>query len=273
MNTLTQAQQFLEQAGRDIDRARYAYHFGSLAQDELLAVLARYQNPDGGFGHGLEPDIQAPDSNPCATEHALQICLLAGVSADHPLLQRCVVYLEQTQHPDGGWRLSPAIYQHPLAPWFQDWQWPNLNPACTLAGLLHELGLGSAALQQRVARLIEALTRVEDLTGDEFYAVRPYAALMLADPDTHAFSAAGVLWWLIRQHVNNTLDGSHFFEYVRGPDSYTGRQLLGALLTARLAALAAEQATDGGWPTPYDSHWRGHVTVQNLLVLRAFKQI
>jgi hypothetical protein len=37
--------------------------------------------------------------------------------------------------------------------------------------------------------------------------------------------------------------------------------------------LAAEQQEDGGWPTPYNPNWRGWVTVQNLLVLRAFGKI
>src|SRR5438270_277324 len=127
MDTLGRAQQFFRHHGRDVDRALFAYHFAGGAREEMLAVLGRYQNADGGFGHALEPDIAAPDSNPFATELALAICLQAAVPPDHPLLVKTVVYLEESQQEDGTWRFSEAVYRHDLAPWFQGWEWPNLN--------------------------------------------------------------------------------------------------------------------------------------------------
>src|SRR5262249_32660882 len=147
----------------------------------LLAILGQYQNPDGGFGCGLEVDIKAPDSNPFATELALLACLQAGVAGDHPLLARAVAYLEQTQDEDGGWRFSAAVYHHDLAPWYQAWPWPNLNPACSLAGLLRGLGLGSENLHARVAALFQKMAHPTDLAGDEYYLVRPYAYYFLPD--------------------------------------------------------------------------------------------
>lgn len=275
MDTLAKAQQFFQQAGRDIDRAQWAYHFGNQPLDHLLGVLARYQNPDGGF-HGLEVDIKAPDSNPFATELALLICLQANTPREHPLLQKAVAYLEQTQEENGNWRFAPGVYDHELAPWFQGWEWPNLNPACTLTGLLKELGLGSERLHVRVERLFAQLARVEDLTSDEFYSVRPYASYFLPEwnhPQRELY-LAGVLWWLIRQHLGSAeLDGNHFFAYVRHPQTYISRNLPEPILSERLHRLQAEQEEDGGWPTPYNVDWRGWTTIQNLLVLRAFGRI
>lgn len=276
MDAVARAGRFFARNGRDIDRARFAYHFGDAPQDELLAALGRFQNDDGGFGRALEPDIAAPDSNPFATELALTVCRQADLPRGHELLGRAVWYLESTQDEDGGWRFAPGVYEHALAPWFRSWQWPSLNPACTLAGLLKELGLGSARLHERVAALFARQARPDDLLGDEFYAVRPYAYYFLPEWDDprREFYLAGVLWWLVRQQVEGQVqDGGHFFEYVRGPRTYTGRLLPPPLLAARLDGLAAEQADDGGWPTPYAEHWRGWVTVQNLLVLRQFGRV
>src|SRR5437764_10265407 len=166
MDRVSKAKRFFEDHGRDIDRARFAYHFGEMPQAELLEVLARYQNQDGGFGRGLEPDIKAPDSNPFATELALSICLQADVPRDHPLLERTVRYLEETQDEEGSWRFSEGIYRHELAPWFAAWEWPSLNPSCTTAGLLRELGLGSERLHAQVEHLFERLARPGDLAGD-----------------------------------------------------------------------------------------------------------
>ena len=97
MNTIERAAQFFTEHGRDIDRERFRFHFGEGTQEKFLGVLGSYQNEDGGFGHGLEPDISAP-SNPFATELALLYCLQAEVPSDAPILQRAVDYLERTQY-------------------------------------------------------------------------------------------------------------------------------------------------------------------------------
>jgi hypothetical protein len=276
MERIEKARRFFESNGRDIDRARFEFHFGRGSQNELLEALGRYQNADGGFGHGLEVDIKAPDSNPFATQLALLICLLAEVPVDHPLLQRTVAHLEETQTDDGDWRFSQGVYQHDLAPWFQEWQWPNLNPACTIAGLLKELGLGSERLHARVEALFEKLARPEALLGDDFYAVQPYAFFFLPEwkHQERELYVSGVLWWLIRQHAENKItDAGHFFVYVRNPQTYTGRLLPERILTEELDRLEAEQMEDGGWPTPYDEAWRGHETVNNLLILKQFGRL
>ncbi|MCG8346734.1 MAG: hypothetical protein MI924_03000 [Chloroflexales bacterium] len=276
MSVVAQAGQFLQQHGRDIDQACFKYHFGELTQDDLMEVLGRYQNPDGGFGQGLEPDIKAPLSNPFATELALLICLQANVPPEHFVLVQAKAYLEQTQEEDGVWRFAPEIYEYELAPWFQGWQWPNLNPSCSIAGLLKALGLGSERLHSRVENLFAQLAQVEDLAGDDFYAVRPYAYYFLPEW-THSrrdLYLSGVLWWLIRQHVNGKLpDSDHFFAYVRHPLTYIGRLLPARLIAERLSMLETEQSNDGGWPSPYNDGWRGWVTVQSLLTLKAFDRL
>lgn len=240
MNTLARAGHFLEQQGRDIDRARFAYHFGTASQEELLAVLGRYQNADGGFSR-LEVDIKAPESNPFATELGLLICVQAGIAGEHPLLQRAAAHLEATQDEDGGWRFTPEVYQHELAPWFQGWEWPNLNPACGIAGLLKELGLGSERLHAGVARLFEQHADVKAVATGEFYDVRPYAGYFLPEWEhpQREFYLSGILWWLMRQQIERKLaDAEHFFAYVRSPQTYLGRNLPAAMLTEQLYQLA-----------------------------------
>ena len=276
MDAIAQARSFFQSNGRDIDRARFEHHFGDLSLEELLSILGRYQNSDGGFGNGLEPDISAPDSNPFAIDLALQVCIQARVPGEHELLRRTVDYLESTQTEEGEWRLTEGVYAQDLAPWFQGWEWPNLNPACPIAGHLQELGLGSERLHGRVARLFERLADPLDLVSDEFYKIGQYATYFFPQEEhpQRDFYLSGVLWWLIRQHSTGKLaDNGHFFEYVRSPHTYIGKQLPASILAGRLDSLAAEQEEDGGWPTPYDPHWRGWVTVQNLLILRAFDRI
>lgn len=273
MVNISRAGEFVHEHGRGIDKALFDHLFGAAGHGELLKALAGYQNDDGGFGHGLEPDISAPASNPFATEIALSICLEAGVPRDAGLLTRTVTYLEESQEEDGNWRFSPAVYEHEMAPWFRGWTFPALNPSCTLDGCLRALGLGSERLHSRVARLFDQLASPDDLLGEEYYAVRPYPLYFLSEwehPQRELY-LSGVLWWLLRQHVAQALpDAIHFLEYVRGPNTFVGRNLPETVLDDRLNALAGEQLEDGGWPVAYGEHWRAPTTVQALVMLKRF---
>lgn len=274
MDITEKAGAFLREHGRPIDQAIFAYHFANGSRDDLLAALGTYQHLDGGFGHALEPDITAPESNPFATEIALQICIDAKVSPDEPLLRRAVEYLEMTQDEEGNWRFTSGIYEHEIAPWFAGWEWPNLNPSCTIASLLRELSMGSEQLHARVASLFERLAKPEEVAEGEIYTVRPYAYYFLT-PIEHPqreFYLSGVLWWLIRQDVKGD-EEAFTFAYIRSPETFIGRNLPSDIVTRQLDHLVASQSDDGGWPTPYAEHWRGYTTAQNLLTLRAFGRL
>ena len=273
---IEQAGEFIYQHGREIDRARYDYHFaGSISQEDLLNVLAQYQNEDGGF-FGLEVDIKASVSNPFATELALNILRWADTPPNAPILQRAVAYLEDTQQEDGAWRFTPEIYQSDLAPWFQGWQWPNLNPSCPLAGLLKQLGVGSNQLHTRVQRLFEQLAAPSDLAGGEYYNAKPYADYLQTGwqfPQAD-FYRWGVAWWMLRQvSTNPEMDATHWMSFAPRPQSAVAQLLPTDTLQTQLDRLLSERSEDGGWPSPYSPDWRPWNTVQNLLILRAYQRV
>lgn len=276
MDRIEQAGDFVRHHGRAIDAALFAFHFGRGTKDDVLTALAPYQNEDGGFGHGLEPDIPGPAGNPFAVDQALRIFGQVGATPADPMVARTVDYLERTQEPDGGWRFSPAVYEHEIAPWFAAWTWPAINPSAVIAGHLRAIGAGSPELFAGVDRLFAAQANPAGLLGNEFYAVQPYAFYFLGGsnhPQRELYES-GVLWWLVRQETQgNEFDAGHFFEYVPGPNSFAGRNLPKGMLDKRLDALAAEQQPDGGWPSPYAEHWRAPVTVAALCTLRAFGRV
>jgi hypothetical protein len=266
---------FLHKTGRDVDKALYDFHFSNSTLDDLMTALKRYQNEDGGF-FGLDVDIKAPQSNPFATELALVAMRWSKTPRDHPVLQRAVEYLETTQREDGTWRFTPEIYQSELAPWYQNWHWPNINPSCSIAGVLRQLGVGSHDLHARVQALFDRLATPGDLTGNEYYDVRPYAYYLQDQIELPVGELYrwGVAWWIVRQHLTNPqIDSAHLLDFTPMPSSSIAARLPAAVLQARLDALLAEQAEDGGWPTSYDPLWRGWVTITNLLVLRAHGRV
>ena len=265
------AGEFISRHGRDIEKALFDLHFGTGTMEDVAAALERYQNEDGGF-FGLEVDIKAPQSNPFATELALKVMRWANFPREHPVLQRTVQYLENTQREDGTWRFRAEIYEHELAPWFRNWQWPNISPACSIAGLLRQLGAGSRELHARVQALFERLANPADLAGNEFYQVWPYAYYLQTEQafSNAAFYGWGVVWWMVRQHLTNpSLDAAHLLDFASTPGSAVAARLPASVLRAELDELLMGQSEDGGWPTPYDPKWRGWNAVTNLLILRA----
>ena len=58
--------------GRDIEIAKFNYHFNEGDRSDVANALSIYQNRDGGFGHGLEPDSLNPYSSPLQTSEALK---------------------------------------------------------------------------------------------------------------------------------------------------------------------------------------------------------
>lgn len=149
---------------RPLEGRLFEAFFDGAPPEPALAELARFQNADGGFGHGLEPDLQTPASSAIATSVALQWLSQLGVAGDHSLVAGAGRYLVDTWHPafDSWQIIPPEVADAPHAPWWTyrgdiermganpraelvayAFQWPSLLPAeirdRALAGVLQRL--------------------------------------------------------------------------------------------------------------------------------------
>lgn len=126
MNKLTieqfnNAVQFLKTQAQDIDRAMFEYFFEDKPLNEVVAVLAEYQNEDGGFGT-LDYDIGYPYSCLKHTESACRyIFALKDIPAEHPMIKKLIPYIiENYNRVSGEWDnlTIPALNEYPHAPWW-----------------------------------------------------------------------------------------------------------------------------------------------------------
>ncbi len=137
------ARQFVKTHARKLDCRLFEFEDGSA--DGVLAELTKYQNADGGFGHGIEPDFRLPASSPVATSVGLQYCVELNASADNPIVKSAIKYLLETyDHTAEYW---PATFKDvndaPHAPWWHveevkprdEVGWAN--PSAELVGYLH----------------------------------------------------------------------------------------------------------------------------------------
>ncbi|MCK4552131.1 MAG: hypothetical protein KAU02_04365 [Tenericutes bacterium] len=112
-------------------------------QNEIIEELKNYQNIDGGFGHGLEPDVLMPDSSIVCTDEAVEI--LDSVEQSPlkiDLIKNIVMYYEKTYKSSlEGWEIvPPQVDNYPHAIW---WNYDSIgnftygNPNPQIIGFLH----------------------------------------------------------------------------------------------------------------------------------------
>jgi hypothetical protein len=146
-DSFARARAFLLEHARPLEQALYRYFFEAGALDDVYGALSAHQNGDGGFGHGLEPDLQSAHSSALATTTALQILCDVDAPLDHPLWTGALDYLLATYDPARQcWPIiPPAANDAPHAPWWTvDGQLGDrfggylLNPRAEILGYLYQ---------------------------------------------------------------------------------------------------------------------------------------
>src|SRR5829696_4614676 len=99
------AQRFVLANARLLDRHRLALLLDRAPVAPVLDAPRAYRNPDGGFGHALEPDVRGPESDPAATVPALEV--LAEVGAlDDPMVAAAAACAAARSSPTSRSRLT-----------------------------------------------------------------------------------------------------------------------------------------------------------------------
>lgn len=121
-DAFNQATAFIMDNARVLERARFPFEFYNGTKEDVLYQLEAYQNDDGGFGHGIEPDFWLPSSSPMATWAAGQVLIEIGADSNEPIVKAMIEYLINTyDHATGMWdSVLPENNDYPHAPW---WHW------------------------------------------------------------------------------------------------------------------------------------------------------
>jgi Prenyltransferase and squalene oxidase repeat len=244
-----------------------------------VRAVAAYCNPDGGFGHALEPDLRSPSSQPAAVQQALE--LLAEVDAlDEPMVSRACAFLLAIQRPDGGIPfVLPTVGDDPRAPWWQPADASSLTQTAANAAVLHRGGVEHAWLDGATAYCWARIEEPIDSAYDALYAV----AFLDAVPDRERAEAKLDALWprlrdagLVATDPDAPGEGHTLLDLSPRPDARSRRLFAPDLIDRHLDALAAGQQDDGGWTFAWPAwcaaaahEWRGHLTVNALKVLRA----
>lgn len=154
--------------GRALEASYFGVLFRSEPVDAFLDQLAQYQNPDGGFGHALEPDLWNPLSTPYVTQVALGLMASLGFrDASHPLIKGALAYLRSGDgFANGQWLFSvPSNNDCAHAPW---WTYSPESNGMENIGLSAELAAHILGLCQPDDPLYQTAKRIALATLNSF---------------------------------------------------------------------------------------------------------
>ena len=274
---------------RLLDRRRFELLFDGADAEPVLAALRGYHNRDGGYGHGLEPDLRAHESQPGAALHAFEVFAeVAPVTA--PEAAELCDWLDAVALPNGGLPFAlPIEDPSGCAPfWVEaDPRVFSLQITSIVAANANRVGAHDPAvaahpwLARATSCCLAAIEALKDApAGYELaFAVRFLDAVH--DREAAAPSLLARLGEYVpddgRVRVTGGLPDETLWPLDLAPDQ--GRPawtlLDEATITADLERLAGEQEEDGGWTVDFQSYspaaaleWRGYATVRALTVLR-----
>lgn len=267
--TVQSAQSFTQSTGFPLGSAMIDHPWNDGSSVAAIEQLAHFQNEDGEYGRGLDVDIGSFASNPFAARLAMLILLGLRDRPSTDLVARLRHWLEANQDLDGDWHFSDETRAGEMAPWFAGWQFPGLYPACSIAGLANQLNMAGPPMLERVATLFAEKASLEEVRAGEFYGMLPYTEYAggVDFPERDVYLDALAESIMTIESKGDYADAAHFWEHALagGPD--LSRRIATETLNRQAMRLIAEQADDGGWPTPYNEAWRPLVTAQACVTL------
>jgi hypothetical protein len=272
------AESFIWTAARLVDRHRYAQLFKDGHAEPIIDALRGYRNPDGGFGHALEPDLRGPASQPAATLYALEI-LNEARAADSEMARDARAWIAQIAEIDGGIPVVlPGFEQYPHAPWWFEPQ-PGSMLTLALAAVLHA---GGVVHDEWLARATDWCWRSIDTTEQPGgYRLKYALAFLDAVPDDQRARAAIAS---LEARVDPSaiapvggVEGEALrpLDLSPRPRSRSRDLIDDAQIEAHLDTIESTQQADGGWLFDWlawspaqTTEWRGNITLRALIWLR-----
>lgn len=298
------AERFLFESARPLEKHLYLHLFVGLPVDQVVVELARYANPVGGYGHGIEPDLRYEGASALGTSVALQWMRLCKLDAEHEVVQHALGSMLDTLEPAAGvsggegWRIIPDLARTndvEQAPW---WSRPpsnadsraTFNPSAELLGYMIQWGLAEKVNGVATFLLDFLKTQVDPLESHDLLCLMRLAQT----PNLPEELKAAVIQRLQRDApLVAATDPSQWGGYVLMPlwlAPTPGHHAAGALgedlLNANLDFEITRQHENGQWDPSWDwgpqrragwelakPDWQGVLTLQTLLTLRAYDRI
>ncbi len=287
------AKKFIVENARPLERAVYDYYFENGEKEAVIRELKKYQNPDGGFGHGLEADNWNPNSTPITTNDAIiTLHRIQAFDDAKDITGGIVRYLDSHDsfnEEQKRWLFAiETNKEYPHAIWWEKKGdgLDGYNPTVSLAAFMVCFGEGTSYYEEIIKEAYEYLKEHTDISGDGlkcyllcYELLKEYGKTDIVNPED--------LKKLIKERIENAIckdTEKYGVEYVTAPSDFFAvphPEFMGEgvrkLIAAEKDALAKIQKDDGGfdiswqWYTPYPEFeqarqwWRPRITIDKML--------
>lgn len=279
------AANFIWTNGRLLERRIFEYAFYNGSQSAVLNALKAYMNDDGGFGHGLEPDLRTPDSQPLYIEFALRILYDNNIRNADIAYKVCEYISKHADLEKGIVDIYPSSSEYPRA---VHWDNPkSLEPSFSrltgLVGLLSWQGIKHPWLDKAINVCLQDIARNK---YSDSHTILNAFCLLESLPQT---SETKELYNKLSQDL---LDSNFFnmtpsrtygltpLDFSPYPNSYCSRIFSESIIDSHLIDLESQQTVDGGWEIQWEApgemarlEWRAHKTLKNLMILKAYNRL
>ena len=285
---------YILENARPLELAIYKYYFENESSQAVVDELSKFQNADGGFGHGLEPDFFNPNSSPIATNDAIitlsRVNALDGYSDIVKGIVRYLASHDSFDEEKKRWLFAiDSNKDYPHAIWWEKKGngISKFNPSVSLAAFMVCYGNRTSLYEEIIKYAVTYLEKGKEISGDDINCYLLAYELLTANSindivDLNTFKD------LLCKAIENCIckDISKYgVEYVPMPSAiFAGRYLdfitpeIIPLIAAEKDILGKLQMEDGGfditwkWYTPYPDEyeqarawWRPRITIEKLL--------
>ncbi|MFW9972906.1 MAG: hypothetical protein ACFFDF_22155 [Candidatus Odinarchaeota archaeon] len=151
--------------GRLLERKLFSLFFENGNKDDVIKALLAYQNLDGGFGNGIEPDLLCPDSTAIGAETTMYILDLLEYP-DNEITENLFNWIIKEQNEEGYINHPPKnMYNYPFQQW---WGNPDELRILAISGLLKKWGFKDTAFYKKVKRFYLTLSLPKEVTFYEY---------------------------------------------------------------------------------------------------------
>ncbi|WP_341279175.1 hypothetical protein [Paenibacillus sp. FSL H8-0537] len=286
------SREFMMSQGRELEKALFKFEFESGSTDNVVMELTKYQNYDGGFGKGLEPDLRCDVSSVLATTTALQILSGMKVSREHESIAKAINYLaNQYSREHMGWEIIPVeADEAPRAIWWNYQghrpQWGN--PNAEVLGYLYQYNktLPDHIVKEITVKAEQYLDNCEELEMHEIYCYLRLAERMSGERLNHFTKKLEHLLDLcvvVKQEDRKGYCATPL-QVVDSPESLFYHNY-SEVIPADLDEIITNQTGEGSWQPNWnwgrfeeewklaEKEWAGIITLNTLKTLRAFNRI
>lgn len=293
---LEQIENWLMNNARPLEIAKWNLLWKKGTAENLIREMEKYQNPDGGFGNGFEPDILTPQSSAISSAEAIFMAYEYGLDLSDNWSKKLMEWFQRTvsKTPSFWEAVPPSIEDYPHPPWWnyrQDTEF-SPNPCAIASSMFLRFGTHSQKeLGEEVAeRCIDFLLKDKNYYDHDTYCLQK---LFLALMEKNSSLVTGKVIAAMKERVikGASTDRKQWMEYVSQPlDMVDGRDsywygCIEDKVSDNLNYWEETLTTDGCWLPNFSwgvdteisssvtKQWTGCLTVKRIRILKSFGRV